>query len=327
MASAQITIEAVDIPQTVGDSCQYKYCASEATVNNGEAGGPHTWTFDTSAYAGYVLTTTIVDVTTSPFLDRFPGANLCTAEPRGQYTLYVYNSVQSLGFLECGYGAWFGGSGKAWVNNPPATNLPLPATLDATWQTNFQVTDTTGADTVQVVVTDRRCTIDAWGTAVTPSGSYPCLRENWVVGTVTTTYVSGTPVHVDTSIGRRYLWMAKAVGVVAMTHSMEGDTSLNFTQADDYMVMVLTSSGGVQETPNAEIRTTNPGATILRGVLVLSETKGAGRKAKGVLLDASGRTVLNLRPGANDLRSLAPGIYFYQVENDAALSRKVIKLD
>jgi len=35
--------------------------------------------------------------------------------------------------------------------------------------------------------------------------------------------------------------------VVAMTHSMEGDTSMNFTLADDIMVMVQTSSGGVEE--------------------------------------------------------------------------------
>jgi hypothetical protein len=66
----------------------------------------------------------------------------------------------------------------------------------------------------------------------------------------------------------------------------------------------------LEATPGAERQPTNVGATIVRGVLDLSEAKGDRRMAKGVLLDAVGRKVLDLHAGANDVRSLAPGIYF-----------------
>jgi hypothetical protein len=327
MASAQITIQAGDVPQTVGDSCRYKYVANSGTVDNGSPGGPHTWTFDTASYVGYVLTTTCVDKATTPFADRFPEANLVTSEPRGQYTLFVYDKLQADGLLECGFGAQFGGGGMVQVNVPFAINVPLPATLGTTWQTDYTVTDTAG-DTTHVAAYTRWGTIDAWGTAVTPVGSHACLRENWVVLTITTTYVSGTPIGADTSLTRRYLWAARNVGTVAMTHSMEGDTNPNFTLADDIMVMVQTSSGVAEEgRASVEASRALPGATIVRGVLRLPNL-GDLRGASCALLGLDGRKAMDLHQGANDLRALAPGIYFYRLESDnTTLTRKAIKID
>lgn len=51
-------------------------------------------------------------------------------------------------------------------------------------------------------------------------------------------------------------------------------------------------------------------ATIVRGVLFLSEASGGERGATNVLLDISGRKVLDLLPGPNDVSRLAPGVYF-----------------
>jgi len=66
---------------------------------------------------------------------------------------------------------------------------------------------------------------------------------------------------------------------------------------------------GVEEAPNAEVRTTNPVPTIVRGVLLLSEA--ASRKPQAAsLMDATGRKVIELEPGANDVSRLAPGVYF-----------------
>jgi hypothetical protein len=60
-----------------------------------------------------------------------------------------------------------------------------------------------------------------------------------------------------------------------------------------------------------------PNATIIRGVLWLP---GLGTRSelpernsvmsRAVLLDASGRTVLDLKPGPNDVRHLPAGVYF-----------------
>jgi hypothetical protein len=72
-----------------------------------------------------------------------------------------------------------------------------------------------------------------------------------------------------------------------------------------------TPGGGIEETPSAEVRTTNRGATIVRGVLVLGAVGSRQNTEYGAqLLDISGRKVLDLKSGANDVRALAPGVYF-----------------
>jgi hypothetical protein len=60
-----------------------------------------------------------------------------------------------------------------------------------------------------------------------------------------------------------------------------------------------------------EVRMTNSGATVVRGVLFLPEAVSGERSAVGAhLLDISGRKVMNLKPGANDLGRMAGGVYF-----------------
>ena len=69
-------------------------------------------------------------------------------------------------------------------------------------------------------------------------------------------------------------------------------------------------------------------AAVIRGVLEIPLASGFKRNASGVLLDASGRKVLALHPGVNDVSRLAPGIYFISeqgvVSNGQSAVRKVI---
>ena len=65
----------------------------------------------------------------------------------------------------------------------------------------------------------------------------------------------------------------------------------------------------IAELKEAEVRKTNNGATIVNGVLFLPEAAGHKPQATS-LLDISGRKMLDLAPGANDVRALAPGVYF-----------------
>ncbi|MBM3323775.1 T9SS type A sorting domain-containing protein [candidate division WOR-3 bacterium] len=82
-----------------------------------------------------------------------------------------------------------------------------------------------------------------------------------------------------------------------------------------------------------------PDATVVRGVLWLRwdvTDAGHDRNPPGdfrscprpMLLDASGRKVADLHPGANDLRSLPPGVYFVRKVTgrgrDGSPVRKVI---
>jgi len=61
--------------------------------------------------------------------------------------------------------------------------------------------------------------------------------------------------------------------------------------------------------------------TIIRGVLKL----GVGLRPKPILLDIAGRKVFDLKPGANDVGRLAPGVYFIQGQKGSATTKVVIQ--
>jgi hypothetical protein len=84
---------------------------------------------------------------------------------------------------------------------------------------------------------------------------------------------------------------------------------------------------GVAEAPNVDVQEARSQPSVVRGVLFLLPSSGLKRSASNVLLDVSGRKVMDLRPGANDVRALVPSVYFVRrapgVERDAS---SVIKL-
>ncbi|HTW92965.1 MAG TPA: sialidase family protein [bacterium] len=70
------------------------------------------------------------------------------------------------------------------------------------------------------------------------------------------------------------------------------------------------SPADVAEQPAQSPISVQPFVTIVRGVLFLGDCPRTGTVPKTVLLDISGRKVLDLRPGANDVSRQAPGVYF-----------------
>jgi len=52
------------------------------------------------------------------------------------------------------------------------------------------------------------------------------------------------------------------------------------------------------------------GPSLVRGILSLPWAKRDVRRATGALLDAAGRCVMSLKPGANDVSRLPAGVYF-----------------
>ena len=92
---------------------------------------------------------------------------------------------------------------------------------------------------------------------------------------------------------------------------------------NSFIPVIRTDPPGVEEAPNAEVRTANPMPTVVRGVLVLnelgtrSELSDNSVMSRAALMDVSGRKVMDLVPGANDVRALAPGVYFVREEPQA----------
>jgi len=88
----------------------------------------------------------------------------------------------------------------------------------------------------------------------------------------------------------------------------------------DFVTIKYDPRAGVEETPGAAVRLANCGPTIVRGVLSLPRSESSSR-----LLNATGRAVLDLRPGANDISCVAPGVYFVERGVGQPTSRVVVE--
>jgi hypothetical protein len=83
---------------------------------------------------------------------------------------------------------------------------------------------------------------------------------------------------------------------------------------------------GIEQADSRQLGSATRGATIVRGVLFLPSSLVPHPAS---LLDISGRKALDLRPGENDVRGLAPGVYFVreaqaQAQAQAQAVRKVV---
>jgi DNA-binding beta-propeller fold protein YncE len=86
--------------------------------------------------------------------------------------------------------------------------------------------------------------------------------------------------------------------------------------ASSFSVIRDTTTVGVGESHKLQAAGSKPMATVVRGVLFLPVSLFTIHTS---LFDMTGRQVMALKPGANDVRSLAPGVYFVR-----AVSRKLL---
>jgi len=305
VAGAQITITESDISTTIGDSVVFKTLVTgSTTVDVGPSGGPHVWTFDTAAFSGLVLVSELVDKATAPLGARFPDANIAIQQVYGPYGNWVFRSLGDSQMLDLGAVMTNATETLGVRYGTPGVNLDLPLTFGTQWQTTFGYTDTTSDTTQSVVLNTYRCNVDAWGTATCPVGTYPCLRENVFQTEITTNYLRGVLASAETVLTRRYYWLAAAVqSAVAMAHSVQGDTSSNFTTADDYMVLVWCNTGGVAEQRSPLV------APVMRIMPNPCAGNAELRLASGIrgpvtirVCDATGRVVLRQTANANTMR-------------------------
>jgi hypothetical protein len=88
--------------------------------------------------------------------------------------------------------------------------------------------------------------------------------------------------------------------------------------ADGGVAIFETTHVAIAEPKQDEGRQAQSGASLVRGVLNLEVGSRQNTACRAELLDVSGREVRDLHPGANDVRALAPGVYFIREEPQAA---------
>jgi YVTN family beta-propeller protein len=110
---------------------------------------------------------------------------------------------------------------------------------------------------------------------------------------------------------------------VALLYTPFGQTYVASNNGSNVVVIADSPAVAIEESFRPEASIFKPQATVVRGVL-WQEAYGTRQTAyRAELLDVAGRKVLALKAGPNDVRHLAPGIYFIR-ERSAAAIRKVI---
>lgn len=315
-AQAQITITRADIPSHVNDTFLYKRNNGVATVNVGSAGGPKTWTFDTSTFIGWVKYQAVVDKNTTPFGSLFPTANVtyATQGDTSWLNAYTFFLVSASEFDCLGMGLQFTDTLQHDIYQPAEQAAPLPMTYGLAWHCSYGYSETIPP---MVITAEARewYRVDAWGTVTTPVGTDSCLRVNLVDTVITTELDSGVPMYADSMWHRFYIWHVPLLDIVVSARSPDRDTSLVFTSSDCYRVMVQVRAGVEEQTPPTASNAA-PGATLARGTLRLPQSVFQNPQSEMALLDLSGRTVLRIPRSSSatrhsvDVPGLAPGVYF-----------------
>ncbi len=177
-------------------------------------------------------------------------------------------------------------------NVEPQTNL----LRSGIWVANSP--DNGGSWTPGLLVTERN----------TSSHRFPCVIDRMV---------SGGPS--EDTICVLYLMDSIAGFYVSPTGSPEGPATHNPVICQ----FIPSPLVGATETPNVEVRATNA-ADIVRNVLFLPVSLFTLHSS---LFDMTGRQVMALRPGPNDVSGLSPGVYFVrevQAQAQAQAVRKVV---
>jgi len=140
--------------------------------------------------------------------------------------------------------------------------------------------------------------------------------------------VSGNYAYVaDDTAGLRVISVADPAHPTEVGYyRIEGSSTTGVTVIGDVAYVAYGSEGlqicqfygyGIEEGPGAHVRPMGCVPAMARGVLMLPDVPGRTARVAS-LLDAGGRTVLDLRPGPNDVSDVAPGVYFVQTEPTAA---------
>jgi serine protease AprX len=222
--------------------------------------------------------------------------------------------------------------GAGRIDALAAVNYVTPPRGPALYLTSFQIVDSTGnnngildpGETAKLLVTLRNgggssCnnttgefrSCDGQLTVTDSSGGW----GNIASGDSATNAANPFALHADTSIQPGTMFTCSLF--------VSGDSALLYTNR--MQVTLVVGKVGIEEAPGAKLQAAGGIPSISRGVLYLAEATGHKPQAAS-LMDPAGRKVLDLKPGANDVRALAPGVYFVRGARADARGQAVRKV-
>lgn len=256
----QIAIPLADVAPQVGTEAVYSMYTvigtMDATGNPvGDSGGPHTsdftaWGDGAGAMMTGTIATSVLPAEAAPTADDFPDAD---------YAIYLETEFTLL------TGEFQQDSGYFFMKRTPLGDVPLggtnpelvpsfaqvqtqnaaiyPLTFGKTWGFTQSVEDLGISLPEGMTVSgslDVQGHVDAWGTAITPVGTFECLRiYQRLEGTIGYggTFGSGEmPMTIES-----YQWLSREVGPVAIVQEIRMGPSTLLPETTMTQVMLLTS--------------------------------------------------------------------------------------
>ncbi|RMG86397.1 MAG: PKD domain-containing protein [Bacteroidetes bacterium] len=179
MLPAQITLTADDFP-AIGDVLITKSDTVNTNVNVGVPGPDQVWDFSQLTPQSF-LPQSFVDPASTPSADAFPDATIAiSTQGTFSYAKVLPTKAESLGFsLDLdGTGVY-----TAFPFQNPGTIAVFPLTYGTTFQDTFSFDVTLvgdpqqGLDSIRVKqIATVEAEVDAYGTVITPNGSFEALR-------------------------------------------------------------------------------------------------------------------------------------------------------
>jgi hypothetical protein len=147
--------------------------------------------------------------------------------------------------------------------------------------------------------------------------------------------VTGSPVlgdfddddTLDCALSSNAYWMVNTdiyVWDLGVPYSAEKMEWPMFRHDPQMTACFKSATSGVEDSPKPQAASCKPEATIVRGALNLQPAIH-NPQSEIALLDISGRKVLDLRPGANDVSHLAPGVFFVRERSAAGGARLAVR--
>lgn len=321
----QIIIDWTEVPQTIGIEFSHNG-ADSVDVVIGPAGGPYEWYFMQPAGAQNT-NSVIVPRAATPYGDSFPTANLVLEITEDADTVYAYADLQPFAGVNLGYGI-AAATETLCVHFEPVDSYPLPLLYGNS--RTFHYGHTIDFTPVISVRTDffGSETIDAYGTATIPYGTFSCLRMCVFDTTVSTLIINNIPVTVDTTTRIVYDFMTEDYGLVAHAVSFPEETNPNFTEAM-FLERLASFSSGVEEHVSPARPENILTGGIFSHVVTLPITLGQSGTVRFSVFDSSGRLVWSdaciLSEGSQVLvwngcdhtgKHAPAGVYYYRVATD-----------
>jgi hypothetical protein len=336
----QIEIDWTEVPQDIGITFTHNG-AESVTVNLGSPGGPQSWNFTVQPMGSQNTNSLIVPRTSTPFGDSFPNSNLVLEITEGSIITYAYGQIAPT------FGANLGMGSTAPVTTffrfEPTDSYPMPVVYGASRNYTYGFTLAIGPGVEVRTDNYGNEVVDAYGLVTVPYGTFECLRMRSFDTTITTMYVSGIPILIDTTNNIIYDFLAEDYGLIAHVLSYPDEIDTNFTDAD-FLERITNFSTGINELENTVVYhfscQPNPFTDHTEIRYSMLDSRFLMQKSNVEIYDATGRLVKSFYPESsimyqesvvswfgddNTGRKLPGGVYFLELEvGETAITRKII---